>query len=68
MNAYDIYEAENSTAILYYAIAENEEQVRQLAEQNGIDLTGMDIELERHNVKDQLGRPYTPSIKDAQVY
>ena len=68
MNAYNIYNEENYSEVLYHAVAENEEQVRQLAEQNGIDLTGLTIELERSNVKDQLGRPYTPFIKDAQVH
>lgn len=68
MNGYIIYEEAHYSTILYYAIASDENQVRELAENAGIILDGLAIELDRKNVRDQLGRPYKASIKDAQVY
>lgn len=68
MNAYNLYDEENYSCILYHAIAEDEEQVRTLAEEAGIDITGLTIDLERKNVRDQLGRPFEPKIEDAMVH
>lgn len=67
MNTYNILEEENYSTILYHAVAENEEQVRNMAEEEGINLEGLIIELERINVRDELGRPYSPRIEDAIV-
>lgn len=67
VNHYNIYDENDryhgSVAVLYTAIASSEEEVRELAEEKGIDLTGLTIDLERCNVKDELGRPYSPGIK-----
>lgn len=49
------------------SFAMNEEQVIELAEQSGIDLTDVIIEFERSNVKGQLGRPYPARIEDARI-
>lgn len=54
--------------ILYHAVAKDEDQVKELAKEKGIDLEGLEIELERTNVKDQLGRDFNPYIEDALVY
>lgn len=67
MNSYNIFEEDSYSTIIYHAIAEDEQQVRQLAEDSGIDLEGMTIEMEKRNVKDELGRPYSPRIEDAIV-
>ena len=53
---------------LQAAIAQDEEQVRELASEAGIDLTGLTIDLERENVKDDLGRPQKACIIDALVH
>ena len=68
VNSYNIFEEENYSTILYHALAHDEEEVKSLAKEAGFDISGMVIELERTNVKDQLGRPYESKIEDAQVY
>ena len=67
MNSYNIYEEKNYSVILYHAIARDVEQVKELASEAGIELEGLTIELERENVKDQLGRPYSARIESAVV-
>ena len=68
MNTYNLFENSHEDTILYHAIAKNENQVIELANEAGIDIEGLTIELDKKNVKDELGRSYEPSIKDAQVY
>ena len=68
MNTYNLFESSHEDTILYHAIARDEQQVVELANEAGIDIEGLVIELERKNVKDELGRSYEPSIRDAQVY
>lgn len=68
MNSYDIYEEQHCETILFRAIARDEQHVRELAKEAGIDLTGITIKLDKKNVRDQLGRPYDPSIWEALVY
>lgn len=67
-NSYNIYDENESSTILYHAVASDEDEVRELAEAKGYDLEGLTIELEGSNVKDQLGRPFASFIEDAQVY
>lgn len=67
MNSYNIYEEEHYSTILYHAIASDEQHVRELAEQEEIDLGGLTIELERNNVKDELGRSLSAKIENAQI-
>lgn len=67
MNSYNIYDEEHYSTILYHAIARDEEHVRELAEEAGINLEGLTIDLERNNVKDELGRPYSARIEDAII-
>lgn len=64
MNTYNV---EERGCVYFHAIAESEEQVRELAAQAGYDIEGMDIELERMNVRDELGREYAAKIEDALV-
>lgn len=64
MNAYNIFDENHYDTILYHAVAKDEDQVKELANEKGIDLEG----LERKNVKDQLGRDINPYIEDALVY
>lgn len=54
MNAYNIFDENHYDTILYHAVAKDEDQVKELANEKGIDLEGLEIELERKNVKDQL--------------
>lgn len=68
MNSYNIYEEEHYGTILYHAVAEDEEQVRELAQEAGIDISGMIIDLERKNIKDELGRPIRAYFRDALVH
>ena len=68
MNAYNIFDENHYETILYHAVAKDEDQVKELAKEKGIDLEGLEIELERTNVKDQLGREFNPYIEDALVY
>lgn len=67
MNSYNIFDEENCSTILYHAIARDEKQVRELAEEAGIDLNGLTIDLERMNVKNESGRDYQPKIDDALI-
>lgn len=64
MNTYNFVE---KGCVFYHAIAESEEQAILLAKQEGFDIEGMEVELERMNVRDELGRPYKPRIEDALV-
>ena len=67
-NSYNIYEEEHSETILYHAVAHNEAEVRELAADKGFDIEGMTIELDKPDVRTQLGRPFEPYIEDALVY
>lgn len=67
MNSYNIYEEKNYSTILYHAIARDVEQVKELAEKAGIETEGLTIDLEKENVKDQLGRPFSARIEAAVV-
>lgn len=68
MNPYNIYDDNHYETILYHAIARDEDQVMELAKEAGIDMDGLSIELERSNVKDQLGKPLSAKIEDALIY
>lgn len=68
VNSYNIYDENHYGTVLYHAIASDEDEVKELAQESGIDIEGLTIDLERCNVKDELGRPYSPRIEDAQVY
>lgn len=68
MNSYIIFENGNESTILYHSIAEDEQQVRELAEEKGINLNNMTIELERMDVRNQLGKSYAAVIEDALVH
>lgn len=67
MNSYNIYDENDRyngiVNVMYHAIARDEEQVRELASEAGYDLSGLTIELERTNVKDELRRPYPAKIE-----
>ena len=65
MNTYNFVE---KGCIFYHAIAESEEQAVELAQGAGFDIEGMGIELGRMNVRDELGRPYSPRIEECLVH
>ena len=64
VNTYNFVE---KGCVFYHAIATSEEHAILLAKQEGFDIEGMEVELERMNVRDELGRPYEPKIEDAMV-
>lgn len=68
MNSYNIFDEEHGSTILYHAIALDEEHVMKLAEQSGIDISELTIELERRNVNDELGRPYSARIEECLIH
>lgn len=68
VNSYNLFEEEHSSTILYHAVAENEDHVKELAASANIDIEGLTIELERRNVRTQLGEPFTPYIEDALIH
>lgn len=67
MNTYNIFDKNEPATILFHAIASNEDHVQQLALEANIDISDLIIELERKNVKNELGRDYSPAIKNALV-
>lgn len=67
MNSYNLYEEDHYGTILYRAVAYDREQVEILAKDAGIDIKGLVIELEKMNVRDEIGRPYKPYIEDALI-
>ena len=68
MNTYNIYSEEEPICVLYHAVARDEEQVKELAKAEGINIEGLVIDLERTNVKNELGRDYAPTIKEALIH
>lgn len=68
MNAYNIFDEKDYSTILYHAVARSEAEVQTLAQEAGLDIEGLEIELERSNVKDERGRDIRPYIGDALVY
>ena len=67
VNFYVIYREETringGVSAEFTAIAESEKQVREMAEEQGIDLDGYTIECTREDVRDQLRRPYAPCFR-----
>ena len=68
MKTVNAYNFEENGCIFFHAIATSEEHAIQLAREAGFDIEGMEIELERMNVRDELGRPYECKIEEALVY
>lgn len=70
-NSYIIYNEKNDyngqSYIEYGAFAYSEDQVREMAKEKGIDLTGYTIELDSTNIHDEMGRQYECKIFDAVV-
>lgn len=67
MNSYNIFREDEPGTILFHAIAANEGQVERLAEENECDIEGLTIELERVNVRDQMGNPMNPAFLCALI-
>lgn len=61
VNAYNFVE---NGCVFYHVIAESVSQCYELAQGAGYDIKGMTIELERMNVRDELGKPYPPKIEE----
>lgn len=53
--------------MFYHAIASSEERAIELAINAGYDIEDLEVELERENVRDELGRSYKEGIQDAMV-
>lgn len=67
VNFYVIYREETringGVSAEFTAIAENEKQVHEMAEEQGVDLDDYTIECTREDVRDQLRRPYDPYFR-----
>ena len=68
MNTYNIFSKENESTILFHAVAENESHVKEMAANEGIDISELEIELERCGVKNEMGKPASPSLKNALIH
>ena len=70
-NSYVIYDEKNNyngqSFIEYMAYAYSEDQVKEMATEKGIDLTGYTIELNKTNIHDEMGRQYPCKIFSAVV-
>lgn len=64
MNTYNF---QQNGCVFYHAIASSEERAIELAINAGYDIEDLEVELERENVRDELGRPYKEGIQDAMV-
>lgn len=64
MNTYNF---KQKGCVFYHAIASSEERAIELAMNAGYDIEDLEVELERKNVRDELGRPYKEGIQDAMV-
>lgn len=67
MNSYNLFSNENPATILYHAVAMDTDHVAELAADYCINIENMAIQLEKSNVKDQLGRPLQPFFKTAII-
>lgn len=65
--AVNSYNLQEKGCVFYHAIAENEQQVVELAKGAGFDIEGLEIELERTDVRNELGQPYQPQIINSLV-
>lgn len=65
--AVNSYNLQEKGCVFYHAIAENEQQVVELAKEAGFDIEGLEIELERTDVRNELGQPYKPRIINSLV-
>ena len=67
VNFYVVYNEETRingcVSAEFTAIAESEEQVRKMAEEQGVDIDGYTIECTREEVRDQLRHPYAPCFR-----
>lgn len=67
MNFYILYsekaKSEDGVSAEFTAVAENENHVREMAEEQGIYLDGYTIECTRENVRDTLRRPCDPYFR-----
>lgn len=67
MNTYNLFNNNEPATILFHAIASNEDHVQQLAAEAKLDISDLTIELERKDVKNELGRDYLPTIETALI-
>lgn len=67
MKSVNAYNFSEKGCVFYHAIATSAEHAVYLAIQEGFDVVGMEIELERENVRDEMGNPYECKIEDAIV-
>lgn len=61
-NAYNFSE---NGCVFYHAIAIDEAHAIELAREAGYNIEGMEIELEKENVRNQLGQSYECRIEEA---
>lgn len=64
MNTYNF---KKNGCVFYHAIASSEERAIELATNAGYDIEDLEVEREREDLRDELGRPYKEGIQDAMV-
>lgn len=47
---------------MYGGYAKSEERFIEMCEEAGFNLEGLDVELDRQNVKDEMGRPFPEEV------
>ena len=67
MKSVNAYNFSEKGCVFYHAIATSEEHAVSLAKQEGFDIEGMEVELEKENVRDEMGNPFECRIEDAIV-
>lgn len=67
VNRYLVYREETRmngcVSAEYVSLAWNEDHVREMAEEQGINLDGYTIECTKEDVRDELHKPYTPYFR-----
>lgn len=67
VNFYVVYsekaKSKDGISVEFVSYAWNENHVREMAEEQGVDLDGYTIECMREDVRDQLRRPVEPSFR-----
>ena len=61
-NSYNVFNKNNYTWVVYHVIASSPEEVIEMLEEQGFDTEYLDVELDKRNVKDEMGRSFAKKI------
>lgn len=62
MNSYNLLHPEESSFIVLHAIANDTDHIKRMAEEKNINIEGLEIVLERKNVKTEMGKDCSPKL------